>query len=209
MPKIVDHEQRKERIAEACWRVILKRGMKGATVRNIAKEAGLSPGSLRHYFSSQGDLYLYAMNLVKERVRKRMEKIAFSPLPAKEKMVRILSELLPLNTETHAEMEVWLHFIFHFYGKEGAADGGVRSAIQAIMDGLETYRLLKEGIDKELETERLYALIDGLALHKLLEGGRLSDQKLIEILKSHIDSIVKDERDAGGAGGERIREEDR
>jgi len=28
-------------------------------------------------------------------------------------------------------------------------------------------------------------------------------------LKSHIDSIVKDERDAGGAGGERIREEDR
>ncbi|MBY6274089.1 MAG: TetR family transcriptional regulator, partial [Bacillaceae bacterium] len=60
MPKIVDHEQRKERIAEACWRVILKRGMKGATVRNIAKEAGLSPGSLRHYFSSQGDLYLYA-----------------------------------------------------------------------------------------------------------------------------------------------------
>lgn len=41
MPKIVDHEKRRKRIAKAMWKVILKKGMEGATVRNIAQEAGL------------------------------------------------------------------------------------------------------------------------------------------------------------------------
>src|SRR5690606_18050145 len=97
MPKIVDHEKRKEIIAEAAWRVILKQGMKGATVRNIAKEAGLSLGALRYYFSSHEDLLIYAMELVKERVKKRVLNIALSNLPPKEKIIQMLLELLPTN----------------------------------------------------------------------------------------------------------------
>lgn len=42
MPKQIDHEKRRKQIAEATWRVILERGMEGASARNIAKEAGLS-----------------------------------------------------------------------------------------------------------------------------------------------------------------------
>lgn len=33
MPKIVDHENQKEIIAGAAWRVIQKNGIEGATVR--------------------------------------------------------------------------------------------------------------------------------------------------------------------------------
>ncbi len=67
MPKIIDHEKRRKQIAEATWRTILERGMEGATVRNIAQEAGLSLGALRHYFTTQDELLGYAMTLVKEK----------------------------------------------------------------------------------------------------------------------------------------------
>ncbi|MGM0975119.1 MAG: TetR/AcrR family transcriptional regulator [Bacillota bacterium] len=64
MPKKVDHEKQKKVLAKAAWRVIKKEGIEGASVRKIAKEAGLSAGSLRHYFSNQSELLAYSMNLV-------------------------------------------------------------------------------------------------------------------------------------------------
>lgn len=71
MPKQIDHEKRRKEIAEATWRVILERGMEGASARNIAKEAGLSLGALRHYFSTQDELLVFAMKLVQEKVMAR------------------------------------------------------------------------------------------------------------------------------------------
>ncbi|MEN2447820.1 TetR family transcriptional regulator, partial [Bacillus sp. JR_15] len=59
MPKIVDHEKQKEKIAEAVWNVIHRDGLEQCTVRNVAKEAGLSAGSMRHYFPHQSELFIY------------------------------------------------------------------------------------------------------------------------------------------------------
>jgi Transcriptional regulator len=41
------------RIREAALRLFAERGIDGATVRDIAKEAGVSPGLLRHHFGSK------------------------------------------------------------------------------------------------------------------------------------------------------------
>ena len=68
MPKIVDHDKQRLLVAEAAWRVIRRDGMEQASVRKIAEEAGISPGSMRHYFSTQSELLLYAMTLVSDRV---------------------------------------------------------------------------------------------------------------------------------------------
>jgi AcrR family transcriptional regulator len=48
MPKIVDHDKQRVLVAEAAWRIIRKNGMEQASVRNIAEEAGISVGSMRH-----------------------------------------------------------------------------------------------------------------------------------------------------------------
>ncbi|MDP8952326.1 MAG: TetR family transcriptional regulator, partial [Actinomycetota bacterium] len=73
MPKVVDSDARRTQIAEAVWRVILRGGLERASVRNVAREAGLSMGSLRHYFGTQAELPAFAMQLVTERVRGRIE----------------------------------------------------------------------------------------------------------------------------------------
>lgn len=192
MPKIVDHTVRKKQIAEASWRVILEWGMEGATVRNIAKEAGLSLGALRHYFSTQEELLVYAMNLVIERATDRINKIAIQELPPKEKVLHILLEIVPTNAETMVEMEVW--FAFTAYAKHKkeffkAHHDGIYSGIRNLLDYLDQQNQLRKNLDKEIEVERLYAVVDGIALHAMIDPDRLNKERINELFVYHIDSI--------------------
>lgn len=189
MPKIVDHEKRRVLISEATWRVIQKEGMEGATVRNIAKEAGLSLGALRHYFSTHEELLLYSMNLVKENAAKRMEKIAMGDLHPVEKVLRLLLEMIPTSSETRIEMEVWFAFMFHSLHKKETYvkyDDGIFTAILKMFDLLEHFGLLQEGIKKEEEAEILHALVDGLAIHGLVEPESLPRLKAEKLLNLHL-----------------------
>jgi AcrR family transcriptional regulator len=192
MPKIVDHEIRKKQIAEASWRVILEMGMEGATVRNIAKEAGLSLGALRHYFSTQEELLDYAMNLVIERATERINKIIIQELPPKEKILKIMLELVPTNIESMSEMEVWFVFTAQARHKKGYFDAyqdGIYEGLKKLLDYLEYENLLREQLDKSLEVERLYALIDGIAIHALLDPERLNKDRIQRLFVYHLNSI--------------------
>ncbi len=53
MPKIVDHDARREEIAQALWRVVRRDGIRAASVRTVAAEAGWSAGAVRYYFPDQ------------------------------------------------------------------------------------------------------------------------------------------------------------
>ncbi len=64
MPKIVDHDARREEIAQALWRVVRRDGIRAASVRTIAAEAGWSAGAVRYYFPDQDGLLSFAMDLV-------------------------------------------------------------------------------------------------------------------------------------------------
>ncbi|MCP3740290.1 TetR/AcrR family transcriptional regulator [Rossellomorea sp. BNER] len=196
MPKIVDHEKRKKLIAEATWRVILERGMEGATVRNIAKEAGLSLGALRHYFSTHDDLLVYAMELVKENAINRIVQISKQDLPPKERVLKILLEIVPTNEITMTEAEVWFAFIAHARHKKNVIDAnqdGVYLGVERLVHSLENLELLRDGLDIVVETERLYAIVDGLALHAILEPERLDKEKITRVLTLHLQSICKGE----------------
>ena len=48
MPKVVDHAARREQLAAALWRVVVRDGVEAASLRRVAAEAGWSVGSLRH-----------------------------------------------------------------------------------------------------------------------------------------------------------------
>ncbi|WP_350253970.1 TetR/AcrR family transcriptional regulator [Bacillus halotolerans] len=196
MPKQIDHEKRRKHIAEATWRVILERGMEGASVRNIAKEAGLSLGALRHYFSTQDELLVFAMKLVKEKVTDRINEIAAHDLPPKEKVLHILLEIVPTNAETIREMEVWFAFTAYARHKDNMFDEGhdeIYKAIRNLIDYLDQLHLLQKHADKEIEGERLYALIDGLALHAMFDPRRVNKERIKRVIMQHLQSICVDE----------------
>jgi DNA-binding transcriptional regulator YbjK len=74
VPKVVDPVARRQEVAEAVLRVVRRDGLEQASVRNVAREAGLSMGSLRHYFASQSELMVFAFRTVVDRIESRLAK---------------------------------------------------------------------------------------------------------------------------------------
>lgn len=149
-------------------------------------------GALRHYFSTQQELLEFAMNLVKERVTARIVDIMQSELPPREQILKVLLELLPTDDSSMAEMEVWFAFTFHLKTageKPAELNDAIYPLIVQIIDYLDQHELFKQGLDKDDEAERLYALVDGLALHAMLEPDRMNKQRVTRVLNVHLDSI--------------------
>ncbi|MHC0037627.1 TetR/AcrR family transcriptional regulator [Pseudoneobacillus sp. C159] len=191
MPKIVNHDKQKEKVAEAAWRVIRREGLEGASVRKIAEEAGISPGSMRHYFPTQSDLLLYSMNLVTERVKKRVQRIEFTGDPVHDAQL-LLFELLPIDEEKSVEMEVWL--IFNIKALSDSSLQNLveqlyletKQAITYIIDTFINQGLTKNNINRETEIQTLYALIDGLTLQAIMRPQQVTPEIIKNTILHHI-----------------------
>lgn len=196
MPKIVNHQQRKEQIAEAAWRVIRRDGLDGATVRRIAEETGISFGSLRHYFVTQDELLAFAMRLVSQRANHRIKNLPFSGNPRLD-MEMIIAELVPLDEERRCESEVWLVFAGKAISDPAIralsheVHDELRAAFRQMIDSLIAGKLVRESIDAEYEAGRLHALVDGLVLHHTVYPEQLSQVQMMSIISGHLDRLFQ------------------
>jgi AcrR family transcriptional regulator len=194
MPKIVNHKERKIKIAESTWNVIVREGLENASVRKIALEAGLSVGSLRHYFPSQSDLFLFSMELVSHRVQKRIENTEYNGQPI-EIIQQALSEVLPIDEERSVEMEVWLIFSAKTLVDQKLEELSqkvfiqMKTGIERVIHSMEQLQLLRSTINKEMDVLRLHALIDGLAMHHILYPKVLTKEEMVHTLTYHLQSL--------------------
>jgi AcrR family transcriptional regulator len=187
MPKVVDHAARREQLAAALWRVVVREGVDAASLRRVAAEAGWSVGSLRHYFETQADLLHFAMELVVRRVTERVAALpqATDPLAA---ATDLLHQFLPLDADRRAEMEVWLAF-----ASRALVDPSLRRLRDEAHDGVRgVCRRAAELLGAarpDLEAERLHALVDGLAQHAIVAPGVTTAARQREILAAHLESL--------------------
>jgi AcrR family transcriptional regulator len=194
MPRQVDPEQRRAELAEAVWTVIRRDGLQRASVRNVAREAGLSMGSLRHYFASQNELLCFAMGLVGDRARDRIRSLDPAPGP-RQAAEQLLHQLVPLDDERRAESEVWLAFTSHalvdarqraiYEQIHDQLYGACVSALTVLADAGQT----AEDLDVPLEAARLHALLDGLAVHAVMRPASLPPSRIVAIIARHLDSL--------------------
>jgi len=56
MPRIIDHDARRDSILERCFELFARVGYGAVTMRGIAREVGLSTGTLYHYFPDKATL---------------------------------------------------------------------------------------------------------------------------------------------------------
>lgn len=194
MPRIVDHEQRREDLAQAVWRVIRRDGVDGASVRKVAQEAGWSSGSLRHYFASQSELLSFAIQLVVDRIEARIAALD-SPDDPREAVEQVLCQLLPLDAERRVENVVWLAFAGSalidpaLQTRHAEIDDALRRACTSAIGRLARAGRTRPDIDEALEAERLHALLDGLAFHAAMRPSHMSPRRIIKVVVRHLDSL--------------------
>lgn len=172
MPKLIDHAARRAQYAEATWRVILSQGIEAMSVRNVATEAGVSVGSLRHLFPTQDALASCAMSLVAERVEARIRAVPPRTDPL-EHVTALLLEVLPLDATRRAEAQVWLAFTAAAATRPALAEvhheqfEALADLCRQVVRHLAAAGRLRADAEVEAEARRLHALLDGLTLHVL------------------------------------------
>src|SRR5687767_9766745 len=72
MPKFVDAALRRQEVVEAVFRIIAADGLERASLREVADEAELAVGSVRHYFASSDELLTHSFGVVVDRVVGRL-----------------------------------------------------------------------------------------------------------------------------------------
>lgn len=117
-------------------------------------------------------------------------------LPPQQKIIKLLLGLLPATEDIESAAEARLIFKFHSKSIQKMYNlnlDSVYQAVKSVMSNLVMLNLLKKDTDLSLETDRLYALMDGLAMNSMLQGTRDKPDKLTNILEIHMDSLYKEE----------------
>jgi TetR/AcrR family transcriptional regulator, transcriptional repressor of bet genes len=107
MPKIVDHDQRRDQIALVACRVVAEHGFDQATIVRIAREAGYTTGMVAHYFDTKQDIIIAALRLILRRIEERLTKPEGA---AHGDLLTLLSEALPLDEQRYIECAFWIAF---------------------------------------------------------------------------------------------------
>jgi AcrR family transcriptional regulator len=193
MARSIDLADRRRTVSEAAWRVLARDGLGALSVRNVAAEAGLPPSTVRYVFPTQASLREHAITLVFDRTRERIEAVP-TDVPPRDRAHRIVLELLPLDEERVLELEVYLAL-----GNAALTDAELRPALdEAVREmrvwceevlGLVGEHGLPEA-DREYETRRLHALVDGLAMHLVRLAPGESGEWAIDVLDRHLDGLA-------------------
>ncbi|WP_298787641.1 TetR/AcrR family transcriptional regulator [uncultured Marinococcus sp.] len=195
MPKLIDHEKKKEQIVEYTWQSIVNSGAKGATVRSIAKLAEMTSGQIRYYFPTHSALLDAVMEKVNHKVAQRIQVIfGKENLTEKERVIQAILTVLPLDDDRYADMEVWMAFQYeiHEAGTNTMGDE-IRLLIQKSLQYLNEKQMLQEELPVELTVMRAHALVDGLALHKWLTPDRIDNEHATKLIRDEVHSWLKEE----------------
>jgi hypothetical protein len=110
-------------------------------------------------------------------------------------MKQLLLEFIPNTDEKMAEMEVWYAFTAKSKtdpALKKLADtvyNDIRRAVEIVITSLVKLNIFRADLNQELEIERLYALVDGLAIHAVLRPDQMSSKLMDQTLTLHLASL--------------------
>jgi TetR/AcrR family transcriptional repressor of bet genes len=113
VPKRVDQDQRRRAIAEAVFAVIGDRGFGAVSLRDVASAAGVSMGSVQHYFATKDEMLAFTLQYLRERVLYRLQvELEAVTDPTPRQMVRtVLRMMLPVDDLGRQEARVNIAFL--------------------------------------------------------------------------------------------------
>jgi TetR/AcrR family transcriptional regulator, transcriptional repressor of bet genes len=181
MPRVVNHDERRERIAEAAWRIIEREGPDGANLRRIARETGHTTGVVTHYFRDKRELMAFAFGLVVDRSTSRMARAA-----AEAGITEALAQLLPLDEARRRETTVWLALMSASLTDPDLAvelRQRYRRAREATLPMFRTALEKTRREDPDDVADELLAVVDGITVDALTDPERYPPDRQLALLR--------------------------
>ena len=195
VPKIVDHDLRRQELMSATWRVIARTGIVGVTTREIAREAEVSTGVLAHYFASKEDLLMGSLRMLHQQFFTRVADRTQGLLGLDAIRV-IMAEALPLDDERLLEAQIELNFIALALGNSAMRD--LQHEETERFWELLHYRVcegqklgqIDAGADPTDITHELVILVEGLSQEAVLNTAGASPQRQQQTLNAVLARIA-------------------
>ena len=208
MPKIVDHELRRQELLAATWRVIARTGIIGVTTREIAREAGVSTGVLAHYFADKEDLLAAALRLSHQQVYARIRERT-QGLMGLSAIRALMLEALPLDDQRLLEAQIEINFLALALGNSALRELQ-HEEFERFWDTLH-YRVgeaqklgqIPAGADPSDITHELMILVEGLSQEAVLYPSRATPQRQCQTLNAVLDRLSSPELSPVPAVGQR------
>ncbi|GAA1304657.1 TetR family transcriptional regulator [Planotetraspora silvatica] len=194
MPKIVNHEERRDEVVAAARRIILRDGIEAATTRAIAKEAGYSNGVLTHYFTDKDDILVSALESSHRRIADRLAR-KLSGRGGLEALKEVLLDNVPLDAERVMETGLEIGFwgrsltspdLLEVQRREAAE---LRYLVVSLLQSAAEAGQIRTDEDLDDVAERLLALVDGLSVHRLLYPSRITEERLERLILGELDRL--------------------
>lgn len=167
-------EKKSKLILEAAKSCFSRKGYYETSVDDIAEEAGVSKGGIYYRFKNKEEVFKSLVEYREKEVFLDFEKEFRLRSNAKEKLIYLVESQL----ESHIEDDYWLkvHYEFWLYSRrDNALRELMKRRYEGYVDLLETF--LRDGrendefrndINMEIFSSALWALLDGVGLHEMI-----------------------------------------
>lgn len=196
VPKIVDHEAQRARFAEAAIRLIAREGFEGTTMRAVAAEAGLSYGSLFHYFESRDELLLEAVRHLTRRQAERVNTFS-SRYKGLRALERLLRDDAVVDSDSRDYDVVWLAFLYRaalverFRALYGELIDGWLARIRGMLEEARVAGEVPDDLDTDAEAMALWVYSAGIGQQGLLHPEKLPPARQRKLIAAYLEKLRK------------------
>ena len=195
MPKQVNHEERRREIASAVLRLVTTRGVEAASLRTVAREAGVSMGAVQHYFTTKDQMLLFALDYGNSLLAARVQELLADRQPAtlRETFRLFFTLLLPLDSDSRMGARLWAALIARGCVDEPTAKLAANAYtnlitfvgrwLTEVADGHQA----AEGMDVAESARHLVSVIEGLRWPLLF--GACTEHEALDVLDAQLDQI--------------------
>ncbi|NUO99460.1 MAG: TetR family transcriptional regulator [Nonomuraea sp.] len=194
MPRQVDHDERRRRLAEALLRIAGTRGLQAVSMREVAAEAEVSLRVVQYYFANKQALLESGLAELGARMDRRVKQRAASgELTPRGVFAAVLGTIVPFDEQSRMDSMAWTAYYTAALTDPALAAAGV-TLPNALEDFL-TVRLtaaqragdVAPDRDPRTEVASLLALANGLTSSVL--AGQRGYEAAIEIVGYRLDRL--------------------
>jgi AcrR family transcriptional regulator len=121
--------ERRVQLTSAAARVIARKGYVAATVRDVAREAGTSTGTLHYYYEGKDDLFAATLRAASEGFQAELAAAVAAADSPRDKLVAMALAATPSTPARRRGHAVWIDF-----WAQAARDESLRELNQRIYD---------------------------------------------------------------------------
>jgi AcrR family transcriptional regulator len=170
----VDHESRREEIAEVAAQLIAENGLNALTTRALAKRMGCSIGVLSHYFGGKDDIVLAAFNWADARIDARVSEAVAREGAKLDSFIPLILAALPLDGASDLEWKVRFNLFTcsfsepHLLTVQREKIQGMEQLLTGVIRDMQADNQIRRDFKAEYMTFMAFDIVMGLAQNLLM-----------------------------------------